>query len=249
MTCRSATRPHSRSSLSRTRVGAIDLRAKSMVAKLRRLDCARRIPRSFHAITVWKKHSLLRKRVIRRRLICSFARCNGHSIRTRATRTTVSLRPRNSRDIARFVVRDRALRVSDRALRKTSRNLEELRITSRVVPNVQASQRDHALTRSVCRTRHQPWRPQCRDVAQWPRVAEGAALSHEPHRIAYFLYDVASAFHALWNQGTEGPELRFLGGGDPEITKARLALIQGVAAVLASGLAVLGVEPVEEMRG
>lgn len=86
-------------------------------------------------------------------------------------------------------------------------------------------------------------------VAQWPRVAEGAALSHEPHRIAYFLYDVASAFHALWNQGTEAPELRFLGGGDPEITKARLALIQGVAAVLASGLAVLGVEPVEEMRG
>jgi len=86
-------------------------------------------------------------------------------------------------------------------------------------------------------------------VAQWPRVAEGAALAHEPHRIAYFLYDVASAFHALWNQGTEAPELRFLSGGDPEITKARLALIQGVAAVLTSGLEVLGVEPVEEMRG
>lgn len=87
-----------------------------------------------------------------------------------------------------------------------------------------------------------------RQMALWPSVVENAARAHEPHRVAYFLYDLAAAFHALWNQGTEAPELRFLIEENPELTRARLALLQGVAAVIASGLGVLGVEPVEEMR-
>ena len=87
-----------------------------------------------------------------------------------------------------------------------------------------------------------------RQMALWPGIVENAARAHEPHRVAYFLYDLASAFHTLWNQGTEAPELRFLIEENPELTRARLALLQGVAAVIASGLGVLGVEPVEEMR-
>ena len=87
-----------------------------------------------------------------------------------------------------------------------------------------------------------------KQMALWPGVVENAARAHEPHRVAYFLYDLASAFHALWNQGTEAPELRFLIEENPELTRARLALLQGVAAVITSGLGVLGVEPVEEMR-
>jgi len=87
-----------------------------------------------------------------------------------------------------------------------------------------------------------------KQMALWPGVVENAARAHEPHRVAYFLYDLASAFHTLWNQGTEAPELRFLIEENPELTRARLALLQGVAAVIASGLGILGVEPVEEMR-
>jgi arginyl-tRNA synthetase len=84
-------------------------------------------------------------------------------------------------------------------------------------------------------------------LASWPRTVEGAALSHEPHRIAYYLQDVAAAFHGLWNKGNADAEARFL-VDDEEVSRARLALVRAVALVIASGLAVLGVEPVEEMR-
>jgi arginyl-tRNA synthetase len=85
-------------------------------------------------------------------------------------------------------------------------------------------------------------------VAQYPRVMEGAAQSHEPHRIAFFLYDLASAFHSLWNKGKDLPQLRFVNQGDQQSTKARLALVHAVRRVLASGLAVLGVTAPDEMR-
>jgi len=85
-------------------------------------------------------------------------------------------------------------------------------------------------------------------AAQWPRTVEAAALAREPHRVAYFLYDLASQFHALWNKGNDAAELRFLQAGDREVSLARLALVRGVGLVIASGLAVFGVEPVEEMR-
>src|SRR3954451_6323456 len=87
-----------------------------------------------------------------------------------------------------------------------------------------------------------------RRLALSPRMVEAAALSHEPHRIAFYLYDLASEFHALWNRGHDLPYLRFIINNDAEITKARLALVQGVVSVLASGLAVLGVRAPDEMR-
>ena len=85
-------------------------------------------------------------------------------------------------------------------------------------------------------------------MANWPRVVETAAEAHEPHRVAFYLYDLASAFHALWNLGKEDAGLRFITPPDRSLTLARLALIQAVAGVIASGLAVMGVEPAEEMR-
>jgi arginyl-tRNA synthetase len=87
-----------------------------------------------------------------------------------------------------------------------------------------------------------------RRLALYPRIIEAAALAHEPHRIAFYLYDLASEFHALWTRGRDLPYLRFIINNDAEITKARLALVQGVVSVLASGLAILGVHAPDEMR-
>jgi arginyl-tRNA synthetase len=85
-------------------------------------------------------------------------------------------------------------------------------------------------------------------LALYPRTVEAAALAHEPHRIAFYLYDLASEFHALWTRGRDLPYLRFIINNDAEMTKARLAMVQGVVSVLASGLAVLGVDAPDEMR-
>jgi arginyl-tRNA synthetase len=87
-----------------------------------------------------------------------------------------------------------------------------------------------------------------RRLALYPRMIEAAALAHEPHRIAFYLYDLASEFHGLWTRGRDLPYLRFIITNDAEITKARLALVQGVVSVLASGLAILGVHAPDEMR-
>jgi arginyl-tRNA synthetase len=84
-------------------------------------------------------------------------------------------------------------------------------------------------------------------LAGWPRIVESAAEAHEPHRIAFFLQEVAAEFHLLWTKGTGDATLRFLVAADPDLTRARLALVRAVALVVASGLAVFGVEPVEEM--
>jgi len=85
-------------------------------------------------------------------------------------------------------------------------------------------------------------------LAVYPRTVEAAAVAHEPHRIAFYLYDLASEFHALWTKGRDLPHLRFIINDDAEVTKARLAMVQGVVSVLASGLAVLGVHAPTEMR-
>jgi arginyl-tRNA synthetase len=85
-------------------------------------------------------------------------------------------------------------------------------------------------------------------MATWPRLVETAAEAHEPHRVAFYLYDLAAQFHALWNMGKDDAALRFIVAGEPELTRARLALVRGVAVVIASGLKVMGVVPVEEMR-
>jgi arginyl-tRNA synthetase len=85
-------------------------------------------------------------------------------------------------------------------------------------------------------------------LALYPRIVEAAAAAHEPHRIAFYLYDLASEFHALWNKGNESPYLRFIMNNDAKLTTARLAMVQGVVSVLASGLAILGVHAPDEMR-
>ena len=87
-----------------------------------------------------------------------------------------------------------------------------------------------------------------RKLAVYPRTVEAAAGAHEPHRIAFYLYDLASEFHALWTKGRDLPYLRFIINNDAEMTKARLAMVQGVVTVLASGLGVLGVGAPDEMR-
>ena len=87
-----------------------------------------------------------------------------------------------------------------------------------------------------------------RRIALYPRVIEAAATAHEPHRIAFYLYDLASEFHALYTQGTAAPHLRFIIQDDRQVTEARLVLVQGVATVLASGLNLLGVAAPDEMR-
>ena len=86
-----------------------------------------------------------------------------------------------------------------------------------------------------------------KQLAAWPRAVEIAAQAREPHRIAFYLNELASNFHALWNKGNADPSLRFIMSDDPAVTSARLAMIQGVAFVLASGLAIMGVEPAESM--
>jgi arginyl-tRNA synthetase len=87
-----------------------------------------------------------------------------------------------------------------------------------------------------------------RRLATWPRTVEAAAIAREPHRIAFFLYDLAGDFHMLWNLGRGESTLRFLQTGRPAETRARLALVAATAVVIRSGLSVMGVEPVEEMR-
>ena len=87
-----------------------------------------------------------------------------------------------------------------------------------------------------------------RQIALYPRVVEAAAAAHEPHRIAFYLYDLASEFHALYTLGNTKPHLRFIIQNERQMTVARLVLVQGVVTVLSSGLALLGVEAPNEMR-
>jgi arginyl-tRNA synthetase len=87
-----------------------------------------------------------------------------------------------------------------------------------------------------------------RRLISWPRLVEGAALAREPHRVAFFLYDLAGEFHMLWNKGRDDSTLRFLQAEDEPGTRARLALVAATAIVIRSGLFVLGVTPAEEMR-
>ena len=85
-------------------------------------------------------------------------------------------------------------------------------------------------------------------AAQYPRTVESAAMAHEPHRIAFYLNDLAAAFHALWNRGNDDPERRFLVENNPQVSRARLELANGIGQIIRSGLDLLGVEAAEEMR-
>ncbi|WP_310620403.1 arginine--tRNA ligase [Flexibacterium corallicola] len=85
-------------------------------------------------------------------------------------------------------------------------------------------------------------------LAQWPRIVKGAGETHEPHRIAFYLYELASSLHGHWSRGKEKPQLRFINDKKPQLSEARLALVYAVSQVLASGLNILGVEAPDEMR-
>lgn len=87
-----------------------------------------------------------------------------------------------------------------------------------------------------------------RKVAEWPRTVEIAARANEPHRIAFFLYEIASDLHSLWNRGNEDTTLRFVQEGDPAETAAKIALVRSVGVVISNGLGILGVTPATEMR-
>ncbi|RVQ70515.1 arginine--tRNA ligase [Sinorhizobium medicae] len=85
-------------------------------------------------------------------------------------------------------------------------------------------------------------------LAEYPRVVEAAAFSHEPHRIAFYLYDLAAVFHGHWNKGKENPALRFVNDKNRELSIARLGLVHAVASVLKSGLSITGTSAPDEMR-
>ncbi|HET9337195.1 MAG TPA: arginine--tRNA ligase [Sphingomicrobium sp.] len=85
-------------------------------------------------------------------------------------------------------------------------------------------------------------------AAQYPRVVEGAAMAHEPHRVAFYLYDLAAALHALWNRGNDDPDRRFLLENNPQLSRSRLELARGIGQVIRNGLGLMGVEAAEEMR-
>ena len=84
-------------------------------------------------------------------------------------------------------------------------------------------------------------------IAEWPRLVETAANHQEPHRVAFYLYDLASEFHAQWNRYREDPDLKFVRADDPALTDARLAMVVAVRVVLSAGLGILGVTPMTEM--
>jgi len=85
-------------------------------------------------------------------------------------------------------------------------------------------------------------------LAEWPRLVEIAARTHEPHRVAFYLYELASELHALWNKGNELPDLRFIQEGDVATSQSKIALARSVAVVISAGLGILGVTPAQEMR-
>jgi arginyl-tRNA synthetase len=85
-------------------------------------------------------------------------------------------------------------------------------------------------------------------AAQWPRIVEQAADAREPHRVAFYLHDLAAAFHTAWNAGNDDASRRFIIAENPALTAARLALAQGVGQVLRNGLAVMGVEAADELN-
>jgi arginyl-tRNA synthetase len=86
-----------------------------------------------------------------------------------------------------------------------------------------------------------------RRIGEYPRLLEAAAQAHEPHRIAFYLYDLASDFHSLWSKGKELPQLRFILKDSVNITVTRLAFLRAIRYVLANGLQILGVRPADEM--
>jgi arginyl-tRNA synthetase len=85
-------------------------------------------------------------------------------------------------------------------------------------------------------------------LAEWPRLVEIAARGNEPHRVAFYLYELASEFHGFWNRGNEDPAIRFVQEGDAATSQAKIALARATGVVISAGLGILGVTPAREMR-
>lgn len=107
---------------------------------------------------------------------------------------------------------------------------------------------DALLKADLTRISHPAELDLAKKVAEWPRLVEHAARAHEPHRIAFFLYELASDLHSLWNRGHDETSLRFVQEGDAATSQAKIALIRAVGVVISSGFGILGVTPAEEMR-
>jgi len=122
-------------------------------------------------------------------------------------------------------------------LRHAIENLSNKEISSETLEHVPLDTLNHPLELQLAKT-----------LASWPRFVMNAAIANEPHRITNFLNDVATAFHSLWNKGNENAELRFIQPEAKHVTLARLALIKCVALTISSGLAVCGIEPMDELR-
>ncbi len=125
-------------------------------------------------------------------------------------------------------------------VRSVFRNAASLNLSRDVVANVVDAPLDQL--------RHPEELALIKRIAAWPRIVEAAALAHEPHRLVFYLQELAAAFHGLWNKGNDNPNLRFIVETNADLTHARLALIEGVRKVIACGLGIVGVTPVEEMR-
>ncbi len=123
-----------------------------------------------------------------------------------------------------------------------------LRNAKEIWPNIQ-TEAEHLATADMARINSEDELRLIRLLAEWPRRVELAAEAGEPHRIPDYLHALASEFHAFWNKGREDAHLRFLHENDRGLSFARLALVKSVATVIASGLAVMGVQPMEEMHG
>ncbi|MEM8798973.1 MAG: arginine--tRNA ligase [Pseudomonadota bacterium] len=140
-----------------------------------------------------------------------------------------------SKDNPVFYVQYAHARVSS-VLRKSQENFPNEEFTTESLANVDLSgivaEEDFKLIR---------------EMSEWPRVVEAAALAHEPHRIAFYLNDLAATFHALWNRGNETTALRFFDPDNVEVTRVRMALIMALQQVLANGLTLMGVTPAQEM--
>ena len=107
---------------------------------------------------------------------------------------------------------------------------------------------ERLLAADLSRLAHEAELKVARAVGEWPRLVEIAARGMEPHRVAFFLYDLAQDFHSLWNRGNDEPSLRFIQEGDAATTLAKIALVRATGVVIAQGLGIMGVTPANEMR-
>ena len=101
---------------------------------------------------------------------------------------------------------------------------------------------------TFCEITHEAEIKIAKKLAEWPRLVEISAKTHEPHRIAFYLYELASDFHSLWNKGSENVELRFIQENNHKLTCTKMAMISAVLVVISSGLGILGVEPATQMN-